>query len=208
MNITRARPYYNTLVVGKQLQITIASNGQALVEGFVNNVKMMSQTVVANTTFGPFMNNVGLRVSNLTGLVDVEESLSLIAYNPASILQTGGSISNVAITAGSINNTPIGATTPAAVKTSNLAATFTDSSATAGNVTNNSPRGRAAFAAAGTSVVVTNSLVAVASTVLVSLDGADATLTSLRTLPAAGSFTVTGNAAATGITRFDFFVIN
>ena len=119
-------------------------------------------------------------------------------YNPAS----------VAITGGTINGASIGQTTAAAVKTSNLAATNTDSSGTPGNVTNNSPRGRAAFAAAGSTVVVTSSLVTAASTILVLLGGADATLTSVRVGAAAGSFTVTGNAAATGITRFDFLVVN
>lgn len=121
-----------------------------------------------------------------------------VVYNPAS----------VAITGGTINGASIGQTTAAAVKTSNLAATYTDSSGTPGNVTNSSPRGRAAFAAAGSTVVVTSSLVTAASTILVTLGGADATLTSVRVTAAAGSFTVTGNAAATGITPFDFLVVN
>jgi hypothetical protein len=43
---------------------------------------------------------------------------------------------------------------------------------------------------------------------LVSLGGTDATLTSIRVTAAAGSFTVTGNAAATAITKFDFLVVN
>ena len=119
-------------------------------------------------------------------------------YNPAS----------VAVTGGTVNGATIGQTTPAAVKTSNFAATYTDSSATPGNATNNSTRGRAAFAATGSSVVITNSLVTATSTILVSLGGTDATLTSIRVTAAAGSFTVTGNAAATAITKFDFLVVN
>ena len=102
----------------------------------------------------------------------------------------------------------IGTTTPGVVKTSDMRASYTDSSGTPGNVTNNSARGRAAFAAAATTVVVTSSLVFAASTVMVSLGGADATLTGVRVTPAAGSFTVTGNSAATGVTPFDFFVVN
>lgn len=103
----------------------------------------------------------------------------------------------------------IGTTTPGIVKTSNLQATFTDSSGTPGNVTNNSPRGKAAFAAAGSTVVVTNSLVTATSLVHIQMEGADATLTSiLRVVPAAGSFTVTGNAAATAATNFTFLVVN
>lgn len=114
----------------------------------------------------------------------------------------------VTITGGSINNANVGVTSPAIVKTSDQRAVFADSSGTPGNVTNSNPRGRAAFAAAGTSVTVTSSLVTAASTVLVQLGGADATLTAVRVTQAAGSFTVTGNAAATGTTPFDFQVIN
>lgn len=103
---------------------------------------------------------------------------------------------------------PIGTTTPAVVKTSNLQATYTDSSGTPGNATNNSPRGRAAFAAAGSTVTITSSLVTATSSVHVQLGGSDATLTSVRVTAAAGSFTVTGNAAATATTVFYFLVIN
>lgn len=115
----------------------------------------------------------------------------------------------VAVTGGTINGASIGQTTPAAVKTSNLQATYTDSSGTPGNVTNNSPRGRAAFAAAASTITITNSLVTASSSIHLQMIGADATLTQiLRVTPAAGSFTVTGNAAATAATSFDFLVIN
>lgn len=117
--------------------------------------------------------------------------------------------SAVAVTGGAINGTPIGATTPSTVKTSNLqAGTVTDISGTPGNGVSNGTRGRAAFAAAGSTVTVSSTLVTAASTVLVQLGGADATLTSVRVTAAAGSFTVTGNAAATGTTPFDFLVVN
>lgn len=88
------------------------------------------------------------------------------------------------------------------------AVAFVDSSGTPGNVTNASPRGRAAFAAAGATVVVTSSICTANSTVLVALAGGDATATSIRVTPAAGSFTVTANAAATATTKFDFVVLN
>jgi hypothetical protein len=203
MNVTKNLPYYDVLAVGKQLQVTVSSGGHALVEGYIGSVKFISQTVTATTNFGVYFSPVNFKVSNLTGIVDAQEIQPLIGYNPASIAETGGTMSGV-----TINNCAIGQTTPAAVKTSNLAAVYTDSSGTAGNVTNNSPRGRAAFAAAGTSVVVTSTLVTATSTIQVSLGGTDATLTSVRVTPAAGSFTVTGNAAATAQTNFDFLVIN
>jgi hypothetical protein len=87
---------------------------------------------------------------------------------------------------------------------------YTNSTGTPGNVTNNSPSGRAAFAAASATCVVTNSSVLATSKVLVQLEGAaDGTLTQiLRVTVSAGSFTVTGNAAATGTPQFSFVVFN
>lgn len=126
----------------------------------------------------------------------------------ASTLSASSTVSGTGFTNYLAAPPSIGTTTPGIVKTSNLQATYTDSSGTPGNVTNNNPRGRAAFAAAGSSVVVTNSLVAATSTVLVQLGGTDATLTTVRVTAAAGSFTVTGNAAATATTPFDFVVVN
>jgi hypothetical protein len=94
------------------------------------------------------------------------------------------------------------------VSTGSFGAALTDGSGTPGNITQNGvTHGRAAFAAAGASVVVTNSLVAANSSVFVSLGGGDATLTSVRVTPGAGTFTVTGNAAATGTVPFDYFVV-
>lgn len=105
---------------------------------------------------------------------------------------------------------PIGQTTPSSVRTSNLSASFTDSTGTPGNVTNNSPRGRVAFASAASSVTVTNSLVTASSMVIAVLRTADGALTDiLRVTPAAGSFTITANGASTGTAaQADFFVVN
>ena len=125
------------------------------------------------------------------------------------LLTIAGAPGAVAITGGTINNTTIGATTRAAGSFTALASTATDSTGTPGNVTNNSANGRAAFAAAGSTVVVTSSAVAVTDTVHVTLLGAaDATLLYVVGVTvAAGSFTVTGNAAATATKGFMFTVI-
>lgn len=81
--------------------------------------------------------------------------------------------------------------------------------ATIGAVTINKPSGRANIAAAASSVVVTNSLVTAASRVLAVLAANDATATGIKSvIPAAGSFTITVNAAATGNTAVDWVVIN
>lgn len=86
---------------------------------------------------------------------------------------------------------------------------YTDNSGTPGNTTINTPSGRAAVAAAASTCVVTNSSVTATSKVIVMNEGSDATATTLlHVVPAAGSFTVTYNAAATAATKFSFVVIN
>lgn len=89
-------------------------------------------------------------------------------------------------------------------------AAFTDASGTPGAATINTARGRVAFAAGVATVVVTNSLVTATSMVIATLRAPDTGLTSiLRVLPAAGSFTITANAASTGTAaQADFLVIN
>ena len=87
---------------------------------------------------------------------------------------------------------------------------YTDNSGTPGNTTINTPSGRAAIAGSASTCVVTNSSVVATSKVYVTLETvADATLLYIRGLvTAAGSFTVTGNAAATGTCKFSFIVVN
>lgn len=124
-------------------------------------------------------------------------------------LTIAGLPSAATITGGTINGTSVGATTRAAVSATLMAVTATDSTGTPGNVTNNSANGRAAFAAAGSSVVVTSGAVAATDTVQVTLLGAaDATLLYVAGVTvSAGSFTVTGNAPATATKGFMFTVI-
>ena len=79
--------------------------------------------------------------------------------------------------------------------------------ATVGAVTINKPSGRVRIAAAGTSVVVTNSLVTAASHVFAVASTNDATARVTNVVPAAGSFTIS-SVATTAETTFDFLVIN
>ncbi len=226
MNITKSAPYYDSLLTGQQLQVAIIS-GSALVEVFINNEKKLTQAITNGTNFGPYLGNCDIKVTNISGLVDVVEAQPLIAYNPASINETGGTIINVAggFTTLSASSTvsgtgfanymasppAIGATVPAAIKTSNLQLTFTDSTATPGNVTNNSPRGKVSFAAAATTIVISNSLVTANSSVLADMNVIDGALNGIVScLAGTGTITITGNAAATtaGVARCDFIVIN
>ena len=208
MNITKNLPYYDVLAVGKQLQVTVSSGGHALVEGYIGSVKFISQSVTTTTTFGVYFSPVNFKVSNLTGIVDAQEIQSLVGYNPANIAETGGTMSGV-----TINNCAIGQTTPAAIKTSNLAATFTDSSATPGSVTNNAPRGKASMSAnVLTPITITNSLVTATSSIFIIQESTDNNVYGLYTIPAAGSFTVNFGmgtvSAPTSSIKFSFLVVN
>jgi hypothetical protein len=94
-------------------------------------------------------------------------------------------------------------------KDGKFACDATDSSATPGAATINKPSGQVAIAAGASSVVVTNNTVTTTSVVLCVLQTADATLNDLRTvIPAAGSFTITGNANATAAVKVGFIVFN
>lgn len=87
-----------------------------------------------------------------------------------------------------------------------------DTTITAGGTTGaqtiNKPSGTVNFAAAATTLVVTNSLVTTSSTIHCSIRTNDATALIKNVVPAAGSFTIQLNAAATAETSVGFFVIN
>lgn len=162
-----------------------------------------SDTVVGTTkTYGPFPAGATVNIEAVAGSIEYAVGASPVLtdqqLNPASVALTGGTMNGVSV----------GVTTPAIVKASDFQAARTDISGTPGNGTASNPRGRAAFAAAGSTVTVTSTLCIATSSVFVQLGGADATLTSVRVTPGAGSFVVTGNAAATATTPFDFHVIN
>ena len=112
---------------------------------------------------------------------------------------------------GAIGGTTAGAGTFTALRVAagwSLQQAIDDRSGTPGSVSvGNQGRGRVAFAAGTNSIVVTNGLVTATATILLSLGGTDATLTSVRVTPGAGSFTITGNANATGITPCDYVVV-
>lgn len=173
---------------------------------------VLSSTVqlsAKNTSwFADFVNTVQAWVNSVCCLLTGTQTITGAKTFSGSVTLTGA-VSGTGMTNYLASPPSIGTTAPGIVKASDLQATFTDSSGTPGNVTNNSPSGRAAFAAGGASVTVTSSLVSASSRVLVQKETADATLTAILAVsPAAGSFTVTGSAAATAVTKFSFLVIN
>ena len=81
-------------------------------------------------------------------------------------------------------------------------------SGTNGAQTINKSAGSVNFAAAASSVVVTNSLVSATSIVIATVQGNDATMKSVTISKGSGSFTINANAAATGATEVDWIVLN
>lgn len=77
-----------------------------------------------------------------------------------------------------------------------------------GAVTQNSLAGRVQIAAAGSSVVLTNSFIGLNSIVLLTVATNDTTAKSAAVVVAAGSATITLSAAATAITTVNYLVIN
>lgn len=82
-----------------------------------------------------------------------------------------------------------------------------DSSGTPGAQTASTRAGRCSIAAAGTSVVVTNALCTAASVVMAQVATNDATAVIKNVVPAAGSFTITLNAAATATTNINWHIV-
>ena len=79
---------------------------------------------------------------------------------------------------------------------------------TTGAQTINKNAGTVNFAAAATSLVVTNSLVTTSSIIICTVGTNDTTMKSVSAVAASGSFTIYANAAATAETRVNFIVIN
>lgn len=79
---------------------------------------------------------------------------------------------------------------------------------TTGAQTINKTAGSVNFAAAATSLVVTNSFVDANSVIICTVATNDATMTSVQAVAGSGSFTLYANAAATAETRVNFLVVN
>jgi len=79
---------------------------------------------------------------------------------------------------------------------------------TTGAATIDKPAGRVNFAAAATTLTVTNSLVTGNSIIVATVATVDGTMKTVVVVAGAGSFTLTANAAATAETAVNFIIIN
>lgn len=86
---------------------------------------------------------------------------------------------------------------------------YQDSTSTPGSVTVTTGAGRGKIAPAASSITITSPYAFANSIISVVLEGVkDATLTSVTVTPALGSFTITGNAAATTAVVFSWIINN
>lgn len=92
--------------------------------------------------------------------------------------------------------------------TTALGLATTDSTGTPGAATINKPSGKSAIASGAASVVITNSLVAATSRILITPLDLDGTLTNWKAVAGVGAFTVTGNGNAAATWKFSWVVIN
>lgn len=81
-------------------------------------------------------------------------------------------------------------------------------SGTTGAQTINKPSGSVNFAAAASSLVITNSLVTANSVVLATVNTADVSMQSVQAVAGAGTITISPNNPPTGVVRVSFLVIN
>lgn len=150
----------------------------------------------AQTVFGPYPTGATVQVSSVVGVVEyvvgANPGLTDAPFNPS-----GNS---------TINGVTVGQTARSTGAFTTLSVTGADSSGTPGNVTNNNGSGRAAIAAAATTCVVTNSNVVAADHVFIQPRSVQAP-SSWGVVTAAGSFTVTVDAAPAAAWAFDFVVI-
>lgn len=119
-------------------------------------------------------------------LATISDAGTMAAQNAGSVAITGGN---------------------AALTTLGLDKTIT-AGGTTGARTINKPAGSVNFAAAASSLVVTNSLVDASSVIVATVATNDTTMTSVQCVAASGSFTMYANSAATAETRVNFIVIN
>lgn len=204
----------NAMVLSSAGNLTVVGGVQAN-----NGATLLRQNIITTSADGAILTNLTAATVGVPVQISPRIRFSGQAWDGAAS-RTGDFI---------IENIPVNATSPitAYLKISSQinAGGYTEvlrigndakithpSTVTAGGTTGaqtiNKPSGSVNFAAAATTLVVTNSLATTSSQVFVQVYGTDATATSARVTKAAGSFTITLNAAATAETAVGFFVIN
>lgn len=140
----------------------------------------------------------------------VDGGVSTPTFGFASSAETGMYLPNsdeIGFTCGGVNSFTI---TSTYVSLSPGIAFLVDNTITpgTGDQVINKVAGSVNFAAAATALVVTNDLVTTNSMVFCQVATDDTTMKTVSVTQTAGAFTITANAAASGTTRVNFFVVN
>lgn len=145
-------------------------------------------------------------VSEALGLIEsIEQSLAIIASLPQPQAQYEQEILPPIYCIGTLGSQNDDRVTLTGIL--NAPKTIT-AGGTTGAQTINKIAGSVNFAAAATSLVVTNNMVNTSSIILCTIGTNDTTMKSCSAVAASGSFTIFANAAATAETRVNFFIVN
>lgn len=202
-----ATTFGNSVVIGSSAAYSNVTSGSLTVVGAsaAYNLTTGTQTTVLGNDAARYLANGSTALTSSTdGLyLGYNSKASADGVNNEIVIGSGaiGKGSNTA-TLG--NTSQVGAYIYGDI---NLDKTIT-AAGTTGAQTINKTVGSVNFAAAATSLVVTNNRVTASSIIVATVATADATMKSVVAVAAAGSFTLTANAAATAETRVNFIVIN
>jgi hypothetical protein len=190
-----------TLNTSSNGNITFVPNGTGIVTT-ASRLTVTNATNSTSTSTGALVLTGGLAVGgNFYGLNAQLSSTGNVAFSGRAVMQGGTLPSMQFLNSGFSARIPL-----------DCAGLILDKTITAGGTTGaqtiNKYAGSVNFAAAATSLVVTNSLVTANSLVVPFIQTNDATMTEVRAVPAAGSFTLHTTTAPTAETRVGFHVIN
>ena len=217
-------PSFTTPNLGASTATTVTMNGGGITftQDNTYNIGSVGATRPANIYVGTAVTTPAITVSDtatvgaisvtgggLTWVNDNTYNLGAVGANrPANIYvgstgNFGGAVTTTAVVPTSNGSGALGA---AATGWTKLYIDYTNTG-TVGAVTINKTAGRVNIAAAGTSVVVTNSLVTAASHIFATIATNDATATVKNVVAGSGTFTINLAAATTAQTAIDFFVL-
>lgn len=174
-------------------KFTVAQDGSLVTFGGI--------TAVSNVQMANLIENPSSSPVSLLGLVTDGGSAIVAKVNNSNTLSTSGaklfSFQNNASEKAYIS------------KDGSLGATFTDTSGTPGSGTANTVSGLAAFAASSSaSITITDSVASASCVCIATIQTNDTTAFSAKCVPGSGSFTLTPNAATTGITKVGWVLLN
>lgn len=201
-----------SLSSGGSLTLSQAASGLT-----IGSAGVIAANIFQSTNFAASLNYAGYTQAIYTP----NGVLGSSALNLFNITQTWNTTGNPTLFFANVNNTASGATANLMDlqvgggslfkigKGGNIdvAKTIT-TPGTTGNQTINKIAGTVNIAAAGTTVTVTNSLVTANSIIMCTVQTNDTTAVIKNAIPAAGSFVINLNTAATAETAVSFFIIN